>query len=57
MLSKDGASLPNATANLPNGRTIKENGGGAVVFRATQEYIEMILRIGKYVRITSRVAT
>jgi hypothetical protein len=30
----------NARATLPYGRTVKENGGGTVIFRATQEILK-----------------
>jgi hypothetical protein len=35
----------NARATLSNGRTVKENGGGTVVFRATQDNFEAVLEI------------
>jgi hypothetical protein len=35
----------NARATLSNCRTVKENGGGTVVFRATQDIFEVALKI------------
>jgi hypothetical protein len=40
---KDSASHMNASATLPNGRRIKENGGGTVVVRATQVRTHFLL--------------
>jgi hypothetical protein len=36
ILSKDGPSYMNARATVPNDRTVEENGGRTVVFRATE---------------------
>jgi hypothetical protein len=35
----------NARATLSNGRIVKENGGGKVVVRATQDNFEVVLEI------------
>jgi hypothetical protein len=47
ILSKDGVSHMNARATLSNGRTVKQNGGGTVVVRATQDNFEEVLEILK----------
>jgi hypothetical protein len=56
ILSKDGTSHMNARATLSNGRTIKGNGGGAVVIRVTQDKFEVVLEVSKCVRSTKKVA-
>jgi hypothetical protein len=35
----------NAIATLSNGRTVTDNGGGTVVFRATQDNFEVVFEI------------
>jgi hypothetical protein len=46
ILLKDGANHTNFRATLSNDRTIKkENGGGTIVVRATQDTFEVIMEI------------
>jgi hypothetical protein len=45
ILSKDNANHMNARATLSNGKTVKINGGGAVVLRATHDNFEVVLKI------------
>jgi hypothetical protein len=45
ILSKGNAGHMNARAALSNGREVKENGGGTVVLRATEDNFEVALEI------------
>jgi hypothetical protein len=45
ILSKDSANHMNVRATLSNDRIVKENGGGTVVVRATQDTFEVIIKI------------
>jgi hypothetical protein len=49
ILSRDADSQMNARTTLSNGMTVKGNGSGTAVVRATQNNFEVILKIRKCV--------